>query len=114
MAHSKTRQDPAADAARQQSGNGKHPGKNGTAASPRDQEASFEEVAAAEEAGAVEESDGFDVPDQVVEAEPTQAASPPADIDPAETEEWLESLRYVLETKGAERVNYLLAKLDEA
>jgi len=35
------------------------------------------------------------------------------DIDPAETAEWLESLQYVLETKGADRVRYLLQMLDE-
>ena len=35
------------------------------------------------------------------------------DIDPAETAEWLESLRYVLETKGPERVRYLLSVLDQ-
>ncbi|HEY2760247.1 MAG TPA: hypothetical protein VGI75_05880, partial [Pirellulales bacterium] len=40
-------------------------------------------------------------------------ASETVDADPAETQEWLESLRYVLESKGAQRVNYLLAKLDE-
>ncbi|HEY1599726.1 MAG TPA: pyruvate dehydrogenase (acetyl-transferring), homodimeric type [Pirellulales bacterium] len=35
------------------------------------------------------------------------------DTDPAETAEWLESLKYVLETKGPERVRYLLSVLDE-
>lgn len=35
------------------------------------------------------------------------------DIDPAETAEWLESLRYVLEQKGPERVSYLLSVLEE-
>ena len=41
---------------------------------------------------------------------------PPAaveDTDPAETQEWLESLHYVLESKGPERVSYLLSVLDE-
>src|SRR5437879_678834 len=37
----------------------------------------------------------------------------PEDIDPAETQEWLDSLRYVLESKGPERVSYLLSVLDE-
>jgi pyruvate dehydrogenase E1 component len=37
-----------------------------------------------------------------------------ADFDPAETAEWLESLQYVLETKGAERVKFLLSALDDA
>jgi pyruvate dehydrogenase E1 component len=36
-----------------------------------------------------------------------------SDIDPAETAEWLESLDYVLQSKGPERVRYLLQKLDE-
>ncbi|MBI2824718.1 MAG: pyruvate dehydrogenase (acetyl-transferring), homodimeric type [Planctomycetia bacterium] len=36
------------------------------------------------------------------------------DTDPAETAEWLESLRYVLEAKGPERLRYLLGVLDEA
>ena len=31
------------------------------------------------------------------------------DVDPAETAEWLESLQYVLETKGPDRVRYLLS-----
>ena len=35
------------------------------------------------------------------------------DIDPAETTEWLESLQYVLDTKGPDRVSYLLSVLDE-
>jgi pyruvate dehydrogenase E1 component len=35
------------------------------------------------------------------------------DVDPAETAEWLESLRYVLETKGPQRVRYLLSVLDQ-
>ena len=29
------------------------------------------------------------------------------DTDPVETREWLESLDYVLETRGADRVSYL-------
>jgi pyruvate dehydrogenase E1 component len=37
---------------------------------------------------------------------------PPQDIDPAETQEWLASLEYVLNTKGPERVKQLLALLD--
>ena len=36
------------------------------------------------------------------------------DSDPVETAEWLESLQYVLETKGPERAKYLLTVLDEA
>src|SRR5215510_3063385 len=37
----------------------------------------------------------------------------PDDSDPSETAEWLESLDYVLESKGAERVQQLLAALEE-
>jgi pyruvate dehydrogenase E1 component len=45
-----------------------------------------------------------------------QAVLPPAppssaDVDPAETKEWLESLQYVLESKGRERAQFLLAML---
>jgi len=36
------------------------------------------------------------------------------DADPAETAEWLESLQYVLETKGPDRVRFLLQMLDDA
>jgi pyruvate dehydrogenase E1 component len=35
------------------------------------------------------------------------------DFDPAETSEWIESLQYVLETKGPERARFLLSVLDE-
>lgn len=35
------------------------------------------------------------------------------DIDPAETQEWLESLEYVLNSRGPERVNYLLSVLEQ-
>ena len=34
-----------------------------------------------------------------------------SDVDPGETKEWLESLEYVLESKGRERAQYLLAAL---
>jgi pyruvate dehydrogenase E1 component len=37
----------------------------------------------------------------------------PNDIDPAETAEWLESLDYVLESKGPERVGQLISALEE-
>src|SRR6476659_10332323 len=36
------------------------------------------------------------------------------DVDPAETAEWLESLDYVLERKGPERVQQLLTALEQA
>ncbi|MEX2307694.1 MAG: pyruvate dehydrogenase (acetyl-transferring), homodimeric type [Pirellulales bacterium] len=45
--------------------------------------------------------------------ETPKLASPiPNDVDPAETAEWLESLDYVLERKGPERVQQLLAALE--
>ncbi len=37
----------------------------------------------------------------------------PGDTDPAETAEWLESLDYVLESKGPERVQQLISALEE-
>jgi len=37
---------------------------------------------------------------------------PPQDADPAETQEWLDSLEYVLKTRGPERVRQLLGALD--
>jgi pyruvate dehydrogenase E1 component len=44
----------------------------------------------------------------------TEVRSPiPNDSDPAETAEWLESLDYVLESKGPERLKELLTALDE-
>ncbi len=94
------------------SGNGKHSDSDGAPES-----ASFEEVSAAEDAGAtasMDESEGVSAPDEVMESPVEEQAAAPVDIDPAETDEWLESLRYVLESKGPQRVNYLLAKLDEA
>src|SRR3990170_4839229 len=43
------------------------------------------------------------------------AISPiPNDVDPAETAEWLQSLDYVLEHKGPERVQQLLTALEQS
>ncbi|HTN77070.1 MAG TPA: pyruvate dehydrogenase (acetyl-transferring), homodimeric type, partial [Pirellulaceae bacterium] len=39
-------------------------------------------------------------------------ANPVQDTDPDETQEWLESLDYVLTSKGSERVKFLLAELE--
>jgi pyruvate dehydrogenase E1 component len=51
----------------------------------------------------------------MAQAEIAKSPSPiPNDIDPAETAEWLESLDYVLERKGPERVQKLLTALEEA
>jgi len=38
---------------------------------------------------------------------------PPHDSDPTETSEWLESLEYVLRSKGPDRVKYLLSALEK-
>ncbi len=38
---------------------------------------------------------------------------PTQDIDPAETSEWLDSLEYVIKSKGAERVKFLISALEE-
>ena len=35
------------------------------------------------------------------------------DVDPAETQEWVDSLKYVLDSKGAERAKYLLSVLEQ-
>ncbi len=51
----------------------------------------------------------------MAQAEVTKTTSPiPNDADPAETSEWLESLDYVLERKGPERVQQLLTALEHA
>src|SRR6476660_7093888 len=78
----------------------------------------LEEAVSAEADRSVDETDRFDAPEggENLVAAPVaeEVPSPEAvDIDPAETEEWLESLRYVLESKGPQRATYLLAKLNE-
>ena len=52
--------------------------------------------------------------DQPSENVPETASLPKQiqDIDPGETQEWLDSLEYVLTTKGPERVKHLLASLE--
>ena len=35
------------------------------------------------------------------------------DADPTETQEWLDSLRYVLESRGADRASYLLHAVEQ-
>ena len=53
--------------------------------------------------------------DEAVDEQTASPASYPAeDPDPAETDEWLESLRYVIQSKGPERASYLLSVLEEA
>ncbi|MDA0659405.1 MAG: pyruvate dehydrogenase (acetyl-transferring), homodimeric type [Planctomycetota bacterium] len=44
---------------------------------------------------------------------PIESVANPVDSDPQETQEWLESLQYILETRGAERAQFLLARLAE-
>ena len=126
MAHSKARQDTSKSAAAGGNGsaNGTHDG-NGAANARADEVGDvFDEVSAAEDAGSevsVDESEGIVVPDVVESAAADQTNDPhvsgdlvaPIDSDPSETQEWLESLRYVLQSKGPQRVNYLLSKLNE-
>src|SRR3954469_8789326 len=90
--------------------NGLHASDNGV--TPDD--ALIDEAAEAAD-GAIDETDGFDAPEVIERTAIPDGPVPTTseDVDPAETEEWLESLRYVLESKGPERVNFLLAKLDE-
>jgi pyruvate dehydrogenase E1 component len=53
-------------------------------------------------------------PDPSVQATPSDVfVDHIADIDPAETEEWLESFEYVLSSKGSERAKYLLSVLEQ-
>jgi pyruvate dehydrogenase E1 component len=49
----------------------------------------------------------------VDEAAAASMHDPAQDLDPAETLEWLDSLNYVLQSKGPERVKYLLSALEE-
>ena len=53
---------------------------------------------------------------KLIQAEENIARQNPAahanDIDPAETQEWIDSLDYVLESKGDDRVRYLLSALE--
>lgn len=43
----------------------------------------------------------------------SQYVAPIQDLDPAETQEWIDSLEYVLKGKGPERAKFLLSILDE-
>src|SRR5262245_32248518 len=42
-----------------------------------------------------------------------EAGTEVPDVDPTETDEWLQSLDYILQSKGPERASYLLTKLEE-
>jgi pyruvate dehydrogenase E1 component len=57
-------------------------------------------------------SDVKEVTDSESPVTPAQYIAPVQDVDPAETMEWLDSLDYVLQSKGADRVKYLLSVLD--
>jgi pyruvate dehydrogenase E1 component len=58
------------------------------------------------------------LPQEIIDMTDTETirmSSPiPNDVDPAETAEWLESLDYVLDRKGPERVQQLLTALESA
>ncbi len=83
------------------------------------EEALLDEVSA-DASDVVDETEGSQLPpdaaDAAFESPSTEETAAPAaesvDADPAETEEWLESLRYVLESKGPQRVNYLLGQAE--
>ncbi len=49
-----------------------------------------------------------DANDPLASTPPEPAKKLNLDIDPAETSEWLESLEYVLNARGAERVKFSL------
>ena len=52
----------------------------------------------------------------VINSNPESADKPPVsqtpDIDPVETKEWIESLEYVINSKGPERAKFLLSMLE--
>jgi len=127
MAHGKAKAHPA-DTPNNAAGNGAHAqsedaaGSNGVhqqnavvADDPLQDQVTEQEVAD-EAAASIDESDGVSAPLITAPFAERTGEAPVVeqpDIDPAETEEWLESLRYVLESKGPERATYLLAKLNE-
>ncbi|HZZ71857.1 MAG TPA: pyruvate dehydrogenase (acetyl-transferring), homodimeric type [Pirellulales bacterium] len=66
--------------------------------------------------GAAPAEDGTGASEDAATADTASAGDvpPPAvDADPSETQEWLDSLEYVLESKGPERAAYLLKQLEE-
>ena len=101
MAHTKS----ASPSNASEHANGAHNG-NGTQAS--------DEAAQADspvEGVVVEETS--ESPESVEQPLTGEVPAPPADTDPAETQEWLESLAYVLESQGPERAAFLLKQLEE-
>ena len=42
---------------------------------------------------------------------PLPSASPRVDIDPIETQEWLDSIQYVLDSRGRERAAFLISAI---
>src|SRR5262245_17240379 len=110
MAHGKAKAH-SSDSTQDTSGNGAHtkPGQaagsngihegNGVVADDALQDQVTEEQVAAEAAASVDESDFVAAPEVAAPSAGHRGEVPVVeqpDIDPAETEEWLESLRYVL------------------
>ena len=79
---------------------------------PVDSDVEEADVLQAATGAEIETAEGEIVADEMA-ASPDAPPAVVEDTDPAETQEWLESLRYVLESKGPERVSYLLSVLDE-
>jgi pyruvate dehydrogenase E1 component len=127
MAHGKAKAH-SSDRPQDASGNGAHakPGQaagsngihqaGGVVADEAIQDQVTEQEVSEEAAASIDESDGVAAPEVTAPSAERPGEVPVVeqpDIDPAETEEWLESLRYVLESKGRDRATYLLAKLNE-
>src|SRR6185369_4405300 len=121
MARSKQRSGASSTATSNGATNGEHAADEHVSNGVAHDETMVETEAAEEGANpddSIDESEGVTVPDIDVDAAERDLAEryhlpTVEDVDPAETDEWLESVRYVLESKGPERVNFLLAKLDE-
>src|SRR5215831_9530337 len=124
MAQGKTKAN-SANRSAESNGNGQSRAKAGTNGATQNdgvnvEDALLDEVSE-DAANDVDETEGVSsLPDEgqegatqsEAEAETSTGATASADqdIDPAETQEWIESLRYVLESKGSQRATYLLAK----
>jgi pyruvate dehydrogenase E1 component len=122
MARSKQRSGASSTATSNGATNGEHAGDehvgNGVTTDDAMVETEAVEEVSENPDASIDESEGNTVPEIDVDAAERDLAEryhlpTVEDVDPAETDEWLESLRYVLASKGPERVNFLLAKLDE-
>jgi pyruvate dehydrogenase E1 component len=123
MARGHTRQKPAADHADEADRD--DPSANGTnGTAPAEIEApdlgiDGAEVAMSSETAMAEADKDLAKHEQMVEmgevcgAAAHDSVADMTDDDPAETAEWLESLDYVLQSKGRDRVKYLLSMLEE-